>query len=484
MPDDSNRGYAAVEDEIRELRDELARLREEHRRILDDHPANEGQKAARPPEKEEQKGQDKEGKEQGKEDKKQDKDEAEDKPQPPKPPLYRRIGTWARTHPVGLVAILIALVAAGIGAYFLWNYLQSYEATDDAEIEGHIAQIGSRIAGTVVGVYVENARSVVQGQTLADLDPRDYETALAQARAAFAQAQAALEEQAPNVPITQTTQATNVSTAALQVANASATAQQARQSYESAKADLAQAEANETNAAAEEARYRELVAKDEVSREQYDQKLTALHAQQALVASRRASAEAAQKTIDQREAELATARERYREAQTNQPREIAVQHASVATRRANVTAAAAQVEQAKLNLSYCKILAPEAGIIGNKTVEVGQQVAPGQELLAITPTDDLWVTANFKETQIKSMHPGQRVTIHVDAIDQDFNGYVQNLPGATGAMYSLLPPENATGNYVKVVQRLPVRIRFKPNQKGFERLRPGMSVEPKVWVNQ
>ena len=140
------------------------------------------------------------------------------------------------------------------------------------------------------------------------------------------------------------------------------------------------------------------------------------------------------------------------------------------------------MDVAALNLTYCKIVAPVAGIIGNKTVEVGQQMAPGQELFAITPAADLWITANYKETQIQQMHPGQRVTLHVDALDLDFNGYVENLPGATGAKYSLLPPENATGNYIKVVQRLPIRLRFKPGQTGEERLRPGMSVEPKVWV--
>jgi membrane fusion protein, multidrug efflux system len=188
------------------------------------------------------------------------------------------------------------------------------------------------------------------------------------------------------------------------------------------------------------------------------------------------------KVVAQRKAESNQARQRAEEAKANQPRQVAIQQANVANRRAAAEAAREQREQSRLNLSYAKVLAPVNGIIGDKTVEVGMQVAAGQELFAITQLDDIWVTANFKETQVRKMKPHQAVTIHVDTLTQDFDGYVENLPGATGAKYSLLPPENATGNYVKVVQRLPVRIRFKQGQKNEERLRPGMSVEPKVWV--
>ncbi len=366
--------------------------------------------------------------------------------------------------------------------YLLLAYLQSYVSTDDAEIDGHTDQIGSRIAGTVTAVYTEDNRSVEKGQVLVDLDPTDYQAALAQAEARLSQAAAELDAQSPNLPITVTTEATNVISAHLDVTNAQAALAASRQRYQSATDELRQAEANSENAAREEVRYRNLVDKQEVSREAYDQRATAARAQQSLVASRRAAADAAQEEVKQREAAVGQVNERDREVESNQPRQIAVQHATVATRRAGLAAAKAQVVQARLNLSYCKIAAPVAGIIGNKTVEVGQQVAPGQELFAITPTDDLWVTANFKETQVNHMQPGQRVTVHVDALDLDLEGVVENMPGATGAKYSLLPPENATGNYVKVVQRLPVRIRFRPNQPGQERLRPGMSVEPKVWL--
>jgi membrane fusion protein (multidrug efflux system) len=222
--------------------------------------------------------------------------------------------------------------------------------------------------------------------------------------------------------------------------------------------------------------------KQEVSREIYDQRATQAKAQAAVVQSRRSTADAAQKNILQAQASLDQARQRAKEALSNQPRQIAVQHAQLKTREANVIAAQAQVDQALLNLQYCKVLAPADGIVGDKSVQAGTQVSPGQELLAITQTNDVWVTANFKETEIRNMHSGQSATISVDALSQKFEGYVEALPGGTGAIYSLLPPENATGNYVKVVQRLPVRIRFKKGQPHEERLRPGMSVEPKVWV--
>ncbi len=406
----------------------------------------------------------------------------EEKKEEPKPPFKERALGWARAHPVGLVLLIAGVLALLTGGYLLLQYLSTFVSTDDAQIDGHIHQIGARISGTVQGVYTENNRSVVQNQTLIDLDPRDYQTALAQAQANLAQAESALAAESPNVPITRTTEKVNVATANLEIANAEAALQAARQNYQSAVSDVRQAEVNARNAETQEVRYRHLADKQEVSRELYDQKATEARSQEELVASRRAVADAAQKAVEQREAVLAQARARAEETSSNEPREVAVQHANVSARRANVEAARAQVAQARLNLSYCKILAPVPGIVGDRTVEVGQQVAPGQELLAITSVDDLWVTANFKETQITQMHPGQAVTVTVDALGLKFNGYVQNMAGATGARYSLLPPENATGNYVKVVQRLPVRIRFKPNQYGMDGLRPGMSVEPKVWV--
>ena len=477
MPDQERSQLALNEDlrsllrEHEALRGDVERLLQEKQRLLEEKSKS-GNGNGQPSKDDQKSDEKKQGDDKG------DKEEQ----QQPKPPLKDRATSWVRAHPIGCVLIILGVVALGIATYLLLAYLQSYVSTDDAEIDGHTNQIGSRIAGTVTAVYTEDNRSVEKGQVLVDLDPTDYQAALAQAEARLSQAAAELDAQSPNLPITVTTEATNVISAHLDVTNAQAALAASQQRYQSATDELRQAEANSENAAREEVRYRNLVDKQEVSREAYDQRATAARAQQSLVASRRAAADAAQEEVKQREAAVGQVNERDREVESNQPRQIAVQHATVATRRAGLAAAKAQVVQARLNLSYCKIAAPVAGIIGNKTVEVGQQVAPGQELFAITPTDDLWVTANFKETQVNHMQPGQRVTVHVDALDLDLEGVVENMPGATGAKYSLLPPENATGNYVKVVQRLPVRIRFRPNQPGQERLRPGMSVEPKVWL--
>lgn len=454
-------------DEQSRLRAELDRLRQGQDQLksqIEKKPADDSKK-------------DEGEKQDGKNEEQPKKDEQQ------KEPAKEKGERWAKAHPIGVILIVVALVAVLIGSYFLSRYLSSYENTDDAQVDGHTDPISARINGFVVAAYVENTHRVKKGQVIVDLDPRDYEVALAQARGNLAQAEANVRAQMPNVPITQTTQSTQVATSDLGVQGAAASLAAGEQTYQSALADLQQAEANAANAAAEEARYRALAAKQEVSREIYDQRATDARAQAALVKARAATADAALKNVTQAQSSLAQSQKRLEEAQHNLPRQVAIQSATLSTRQASIIAAKAQVDQALLNLTYCKVIAPEDGIVGDKSIQVGAQVAPGQEMLAITQTNDIWVTANFKETQIRNMRPGQSVTIHVDALSQDFDGFIEALPGATGATYSLLPPENATGNYVKVVQRLPIRIRFKANQPHAERLAPGMSVEPKVWVN-
>ena len=195
-----------------------------------------------------------------------------------------------------------------------------------------------------------------------------------------------------------------------------------------------------------------------------------------------ANVAAARQRVAQKKAKLDTATTRLRETQQNAPRTLVAREAALQVRKANLDLAEAQLKQAQLNLSYAKIAAPAAGVIGKKSVNVGERVQPGQQLMALTQTGNLWVTANFRETQLDRMRVGQTVKVHVDAIDRDYSGTVESVAGATGSRYSLLPPENASGNYVKVVQRIPVRIRLDPNQPDVDRLRPGMSVEPKVRV--
>jgi membrane fusion protein, multidrug efflux system len=473
-----------LHEEQSRLRREVDELRQKQQEADDKQPGGQenkdGQEKGKKDEKqdEEEKSEDKKGKDaKGDKENQDGKDKAEKKP-----PLTQRVRAWAKEHPIGTVLIVIGLILLIICAILLIRYLNSYENTDDAFVDGHTDPITPRINGIVTGVYVENTYFVKKGEVLVELDPRDFQVALEQAKANLSQADAGVRAQTPNVPITQTNQSTALANAQLSVSSATANLVAAQEKYKSALSDLTQAQANEGNAAREEERYRLLVGKEEVSRELYDQRATSAREQEAVVASRQQTAEAADKGVTQAEAALGQARQQANEAQRNLPRQIAVQRETLSMRNANLQAAQAQLDQAALNLAYTKIYAPADGIIGDKSVQLGTQVAPGQEMMALTQIDDIWVTANFKETQVKRMQRGESVTIHVDALSQNFNGFVEALPGASGAVYSLLPPENATGNYVKVVQRLPVRIRFKRGQVGMERLAPGMSVEPKVWL--
>ena len=429
------------------------------------------------------------GEEQGKDDKQQDKEgkerqegEEDKDGEEQKPPLKDRVFGWVRQHPIATVLGVVGVIVLLIATAFLIHYLNSYEDTDDAFIDGHTDPISSRVSGIISRVYVENTTRVRKGQLLLELDARDAQVAKEQALANYAQAQAGVRAQAPNVPITATDQTTRVVTQDYNIISSEANVAAAEERYRAAVADLHQAEAQQANAHREEERYRLLVAKEEVSREQYDQQVTTEISQAAAVASRRETAAAAHRAVTQAEAQLGQARQQARQAREDTPRQIAMQHEQLNQRQAAELVAKAQADQSQLNLEYTRLYAPEDGVIGDKQVQVASQIAPGQELFALTQTNDIWITANFKETQIKRMHAGQSVTVYVDALGAKFEGYIEAFPGASGAVYSLLPPENATGNYVKVVQRLPVRIRLNPNQDGAFRLSPGLSVEPKVWL--
>ncbi len=480
-PDLSPESAAHKDLALRMLYDEQTRLRAEldALRQKQDEAAKEGEKQGGDGGDKKEGGDEESGGQNGKGGDDKGKGDEKDK----EPPAKEKARGWVRTHPLSTLGIAVALVLLIIGTVLLFRYLGSYESTDDAFVEGHTDPISARINGYVTAVYVENTYRVKKGQLLVQLDPRDYQVAKENATAQVSQAQAAVQAENPNVGITTTNQSTQVVNADLGVASAQANVTATEERYRSALADLHQAEANEANATREEERYRTLVTKEEVSRELYDQRATDERAQAAAVTSRREMADAAQKSVTQAVASLDQAREQAKQAKQNLPRQIAAQKATVVQRQASAQAAKAQAAQAELNFEYTRIYAPEDGIIGDKSVELSTQVAPGQELFALTQTNDIWVEANFKETEVQKMRRGQSVKIHVDALKLDFEGYVEALPGGTGAIYSLLPPENATGNYVKVVQRLPVRIRFKPGQAGAERLAPGMSVEPKVWVN-
>jgi membrane fusion protein (multidrug efflux system) len=387
-----------------------------------------------------------------------------------------------RRHPRGTRVALGLSVLAAAASVLLWLWLSRFESTDDAQIDGHIATLSSRITGTVTAVHVQENDPVRAGQPLVELDPRDYQIALARAQAALAQARAQLEAQTPNVPIVTTSARTQAGATLDDVQAARAVLDQARREHDAALAQIRQARASRTRAGLERARYRYLVGEKAVPHEQYEEKVATAREASAALDGARAQAKSAAQRIDQAVAQLARAQRIADEAGQNAPHQVAMQHASVSARQAEVDAAEAAVARAELDFSYTKIAAPADGIIGRRSAEVGEHVQPGQELLAFVDTRDVWVTANFKETQLRHMEAGQRARVHVDALGRDFDGELVSFAAASGARFSLLPPENATGNYVKVVQRLPMRVHLTPGQRDLDRLRPGMSVEVKVFI--
>jgi membrane fusion protein (multidrug efflux system) len=378
------------------------------------------------------------------------------------------------------VAIGIVLIAGGV---VWWLYARTYESTDDAQIDGHLNSIASRVAGSVKTVFAENGQPVKAGQALVDLDPSDYEVQVAQARAAYEQALAQAAAESPNVPITQSSNRSTVDVDAAGVVNGEAAVASAQHDSESNAAKLHQAEANNRKSQSDLVRYKLLVDKGEISLSDYDQYIANAGSQEAAVEASRSAAASSGNIVEERRAQLLQQQSKLSEDKVNAPRQVAISRANVESRKASADSAKAQLDAALLNLSYCHILAPVDGIASQRSAEVGGRISVGQQLIVLVQTANVWTTANFKETQLRKMHVGQRVTIKVDSLGESFEGQVENMPAATGDRSSLFPPENATGNYVKIVQRLPVRIRFHPNQQDLDKLRPGMSVSPKVHLD-
>ena len=353
----------------------------------------------------------------------------------------------------------------------------------------------ARVTGHVVAVPVEDEMFVKAGDVLAQLDKADFEVAVAKAKADLEESLASLQSARTDVPVTSTTTSSTLSgaqsthqDATIGVTMAQGQLAVARARLTTAQANVRAAEANYTKAAQDVDRYKTLVAKDEISKQQYDQAVSAaesakatVDAQKALVVEAEQAIAVSQTSVEQSRARVAQAQASVQSAMTG-PQQVAMADAKVKSALAKVDQQRAALEQAELNLQYTTITSPASGIIGKKSLDVGQNVAAGQQLMAIVPLDNVWVTANFKETQLKDMRPGQRVKIKVDATDREYTGHVERIGGASGAKFSLLPPENATGNYVKVVQRIPVRILFEPDQNSDHMLRPGMSVDPTVQI--
>jgi len=388
----------------------------------------------------------------------------------------------SRTQSSGFrIAVGLAVVVLLVVGYFVVRYLTSYQSTDDAQVDGHVNSVSARISGHVIKLNVQDNQYVAAGTVLVEIDPADYQVAYDRAKADFDDAQAAAVAAGVNVPIADINTTSQVSSTEADVNSARAGIQVARQQFEAAKAQLQEAEANNVKAQNDLVRYKQLVDKQEISQQQYDQAIAAAKASAAGVEAARATADAAQQQVTQAQGKLVQAQASQNYAETA-PRQMQIIRSRAAQALAAAQLKKADLDQAALNLQYTKIIAPVNGIVSNRTVEVGQNVVPGQELMKDINLDDVWITADYKETQLREMKVGQRVTIDVDANGRSYNGKIDSFAAGSGSLFSLLPPENATGNYVKVVQRFPVKIVLDPGSNNDHQLRPGMSVTPKVWI--
>jgi membrane fusion protein, multidrug efflux system len=395
------------------------------------------------------------------------------------------------------IGILVAVAVLTLLATVAWFVAtRNRESTDDAQVDAHVTPIAARIGGTVLRVPVTDNARADANTVLVEIDTRDYEIALERARAELADAEASAVAANANVPITSTTTTSGVASAHGGVEQAEAAVAEAEQAVESTKARLTSArarlreqEANATKASRDVERLKTLLEKDEIAQQQYDAVVATAEATRAASEAARAQVHEAELAIKTSESRLAASRvsaqqaaAALRSAQTA-PQQVAVTRARAASAEAAVKEKRAAVRQAELNLEYTTVKAPIGGIVSRKTVEVGQVIQPGQPLMTIIPLEQIWITANFKETQLAGMRVGQRATVDVDAYGgREFTGKVDSIAAATGSRFSLLPPENATGNFVKVVQRVPVKIVLDGGQDADHLLRPGMSVTPTVYT--
>jgi len=393
-----------------------------------------------------------------------------------------------------IVGILV-LAGLAVGGYVVWERLSRVESTDDAQIDGSIFPVSPRVKGHVIEVRVQDQAAVKANDILVQLDPRDFEVALDKARAELADAEATLTSARTDIPVTTVSTASVLSgarssrlDAAAQVSGAEQALGAAKARLKTAEANVRVAEANANKSAQDVERYKALIARDDISRQQYEQAVAdaeagraSVDAQKAAVTEAQQNVLAAEKNVEQARARVGQAEATVEGAMTG-PQQVKSSEARAQSAAAKVAEKRAEVEQAELNLKYTTITAPASGIVARRAVEVGQYIEPGQQLMAIVDLNHVWAVANFKETQLKGMRIGQRADIKVDANNRTYSGHVESMAGASGARFSLLPPENATGNYVKVVQRIPVIIALDPGQNNDLSLRPGMSVSPTVHI--
>jgi membrane fusion protein (multidrug efflux system) len=387
---------------------------------------------------------------------------------------------YKRSHSRRNILIVLIVIVVIAGGLFLWRYLGSYESTDDAQVDAHLYPVSARVSGYVVKVNVDDNQYVQKGAVLVEIDPKDYEVAVEQAKANLASTEATAQSMNIDVPITTVNTSSQLKFAASGVEDAGAGIANSEKQLAAAQAQLDAAEANNVKAQDDLRRYKALVDKQEVAEQVYDQALAAAKASTANVAAARDNVAAGEQAVRQARSRLGQSEASQQSAETG-PQQVSSTRARARAAIADVQQKRAALEQAELNLQYTRIVAPVSGEV-NKTVVVGLNVQPGQQLLTVVPLDEVWITANFKETQLRQMKVGQKSEIHVDSTGKTFRGRVDSVAGATGPLFSLLPPENATGNYVKIVQRVPVKIVLDPGENQDHQLRPGMNVVPDVYI--
>lgn len=376
-----------------------------------------------------------------------------------------------------VIGSIIVLAVAGV---LFWHYLSGFVSTDDAQVDVHLYPVSARVPGYVQDVNITDNQWVDKASILVEIDPRDYEVALARAQAALEASEATARSLNIDVPVSSVDTSSQLKFSSSDIQDAEAAIQAAEKQAAAAHARVLEARAENVKAQDDVSRYRMLLAKEEVPKQVYDHAYAAAATDFAATAAADADEAAAQQEVQEAHSRLTEAEAHYEDAEAG-PQRVASTRARARAAVADVNQKQAAVEQAQLNLGYTKIFAPVTGEVTKKVV-VGLNVDPGEELLTVVPLDQVWITANFKETQLKRMRVGQKASIKLDSNGRTYDGHVDSIAAATGPIFSLLPPENATGNYVKIVQRVPVKIVLEPNQNRDHQLRPGMNVEAKVYL--
>jgi membrane fusion protein (multidrug efflux system) len=376
-----------------------------------------------------------------------------------------------------LLGVLVLLIVGGI---FLWHYLSAFESTEDAQVDVHLYPVSARISGYVQKVNVEDNQWVEQGYTLVEIDPKDNEVALARAQASLENADAAAQSLNIDVPVSSVDASSQLKFTSSDIRNAQAEIESAEKEAAAAHARVLEAQAENVKAQDDVTRYRLLLAQDEIPKQVYDHAFAEAATDVAAVTAAEASEASALQAVQEAQSRLIEAEARNEDAKAG-PQRVESTRAKATAAVADIRQRRAALEQAELNLGYTKIFAPVAGEVTKKVV-VGLNVEPGEQLLTVVPLDQVWITANFKETQLKHMRVGQKAEVELDSNGRTYHGHVDSIAGATGPIFSLLPPENATGNYVKIVQRVPVKIVLEPGENRDHALRPGMNVEAKVYL--